>query len=67
MGKLLAWLRRRRPCEPYWKPEYELLAQYNAERARGVVHSEEYANRMAVVQADYDVLYLPALHDYLNS
>jgi hypothetical protein len=44
-----------------------LLAQYNAERARGVVHSEEYANRMAVVQADYDVLYLPALHDYLNS
>ena len=32
----------------------EMLAQYNAERARGIVHTPEWTERMAVLQARFD-------------
>jgi hypothetical protein len=35
-------------------PPYTRLAVYNAERARGLVHTAEYAAAMAELQAQYD-------------
>jgi hypothetical protein len=35
-------------------PPYALLAVYNAERARGLVHTAEYDAAMAELQAQYD-------------
>jgi hypothetical protein len=50
----------RRDHEVLWKPEYDALACFNAERARGIVHDAQYVARMAEVQRDYDENYLPA-------
>jgi hypothetical protein len=33
---------------------YEALALYNAERGRGIVHTQEWDERMAVLQARWD-------------
>ncbi|WP_326646070.1 hypothetical protein OG884_15575 [Streptosporangium sp. NBC_01755] len=33
----------------------DVLARYNAERARGIVHTEEWQARMAVMQLRFDV------------
>jgi hypothetical protein len=35
-------------------PKFEALAVYNAECARGIVHTAEYDRRMAALQAEYD-------------
>jgi hypothetical protein len=35
-------------------PKFEALAVYNAECARGVVHTAEYDQRMAALQAEFD-------------
>lgn len=35
-------------------PKFEALAVYNAERTRGLVHTAEYDQRMAVLQAEFD-------------
>lgn len=37
-----------------WRQEYEALARYNGERARGIVHDDAWNQYMARVQADYD-------------
>ena len=34
--------------------EFEVLARYNAERARGIVHTPEWDERMASLQAKFD-------------
>jgi hypothetical protein len=34
--------------------EAEILAVYNAERARGIVHTAEWDDRMAELQAEFD-------------
>lgn len=36
-------------------PEFDLLATYNAERARGLVHTPEWSERMARAQEKFDV------------
>jgi hypothetical protein len=33
---------------------FEALAQYNSERARGLVHTPEWDARMAALQAEFD-------------
>lgn len=33
---------------------FEVLAVYNAERARGIVHTAEWDDRMAALQAEFD-------------
>jgi hypothetical protein len=45
-------------------PKFEALAVYNAERARGLVHTAEYDLRMAVLQAEFDGR--PLLSDYVQ-
>jgi hypothetical protein len=45
--------RTRRVAVP-WREEVEALAVFNAERARGLVHSPEYIERMAQAQSEYD-------------
>jgi hypothetical protein len=35
-------------------PDFELLAAYNAEVARGIVHTPEWDERMTRLQAEYD-------------
>jgi hypothetical protein len=52
--------KRRRDYEVLWKPEYDALARFNTERARGIMHDAQYVARMAEVQRDYDENYLPA-------
>jgi hypothetical protein len=52
--------RSRRDHEALWRPEYDALARFNGERARGIMHDAQYAARMAEVQCDYDENYLPA-------
>jgi len=37
-----------------WKPEYELLADYNSEVSRGIVHTEEWREKMEEIQKDFD-------------
>lgn len=37
-------------------PKFEALAVYNAECARGIVHTAEYDARMARLQAEFDRL-----------
>jgi len=49
-----------------WKPTprsvwaFDDLARYNAEVARGLVHTPEWAERMAAQQATFDRLYAQA-------
>jgi hypothetical protein len=38
----------------FWKPEYDALAQYNAEVSRGLLHTEEWKIKMRGLQIDYD-------------
>jgi hypothetical protein len=42
----------RHRSEPY---EFEALAQYNAEVARGLVHTDEYKTRMALEQRRFNM------------
>ncbi len=37
-----------------WKPEYDILALYNAEVSRGIVHTPEWHAKMKIVQKEYD-------------
>ena len=46
---------------PGWKPDYDQLAQYNSECARGLQHTPECDARMAEVQRDYDENYVPLM------
>lgn len=38
----------------FWDSKFDALATYNAEVARGIVHTEDYARRMMALQAEYD-------------
>ena len=38
----------------FWLPEFDVLAQYNAERSRGVQHTSEWQERMSELQVCYD-------------
>ena len=48
----------RREKDPYrnfqWKPEYDELAEYNRDRARGVVFEQWTVERMKLIQGDFD-------------
>lgn len=60
MSELRRWRRERARRAP-WLPEYDTLARFNGERARGIVHSESFSAEMAALQKRYDEEYLPAL------
>ena len=45
---------RRKKKEAFWLPEFEALAQYNAEVARGIAHRPDWQRRMAALQARYN-------------
>lgn len=45
---------RKAKKEKFWKPEYEALAQYNAEVGRRIAHTPEWRKKMARLQAEYD-------------
>lgn len=51
-------MKRRRAAEQYFHgltpAEFSALARYNGERYRGVLHTPEYAGRMAELQARFD-------------
>ena len=38
-----------------WCYDYERLAKYNSEKSRGIVHTDEYASKMADIQHRYDL------------
>jgi hypothetical protein len=40
--------------EKFWKPEYEILAHYNSEVARGIKHTDGWNRRMSILQAEYN-------------
>lgn len=53
----MRFLHRARPTlstMPPWRTEWDQLASYNAERARGIVHTVEWRVAMARLQADFD-------------
>lgn len=37
-----------------WRQNYDLLATYNSEVARGIVHTKEYSEKMMAIQKEYD-------------
>ena len=37
-----------------WDNKFTALAMYNAEISRGIVHTEEYCKKMAILQDEYD-------------
>lgn len=39
---------------PWWKPEYDELAEYNARRHKGIMHDEWQMQRMKKIQSDFD-------------
>lgn len=34
--------------------DYDALARYNSERARGIMHDQEWVQRMALIQSNFD-------------
>ena len=38
----------------FWEIDFDVLARYNAEEMRGIVHTKEYAKRMKIIQKRYD-------------
>ena len=38
----------------FWESKYDKLALFNAEKQRGIVHTEEYEREMKELQAEYD-------------
>lgn len=44
---------RRSKVDHRWKPDFDLLAAYNAEKGRGIQHSPEWDEAMARIQEDY--------------
>ena len=39
---------------PPWRREWDTLSRYNAERARGILHTQEWQDRMAELQREFD-------------
>lgn len=46
--------RKQKQTWPAWSHAYAKLAVYNAERNRGIVHTPEWDERMAKIQARFD-------------
>lgn len=44
---------------PAMTPEFQRLAQYNAERHRGIAHTPEYDDEMRQLQAKWDEWWKP--------
>jgi hypothetical protein len=40
--------------EDIWESKFSALAMFNAEKARGIMHTREYIERMRVMQDEYD-------------
>lgn len=40
-----------------WRPEFDALGRYNAERARGILHTETWQVKMADLQRQFDEAY----------
>ena len=38
-----------------WKPEYNVLASYNSEVSRGVLHTNKWKEKMRQLQNNYNV------------
>jgi hypothetical protein len=38
----------------FWEPRFRVLAEYNSEVARGIIHTEAWKQKMAVLQREYD-------------
>lgn len=49
--------------DPRWRPEYDQLAQYNAEKARGIMHTPEHAAAMTKLQDDFNRSYHATRHE----
>ena len=45
---------RKPNIEALWKPEYDALSRYNAEKHRGISHTPEWIEKMAALQNEYD-------------
>lgn len=41
--------------EGFWEERFSALAVFNAERARGIMHTAEYAEKMRAMQQEFDV------------
>lgn len=56
----MKWFKHKHRWSPSgpWKPAYDVLARYNAERDRGIVHEPEHVAWMERVQRDYNESYL---------
>lgn len=52
------WLKRSSRSGLSWRDEYYVLAKYNGEVARGIVHTKEWKERMKELQEQYDTEYL---------
>lgn len=50
-----------------WKSEYDSLATYNSECARGILHTEEYNQKMKAIQQEYDESWLKVIALYGNT
>ncbi len=62
MDSVIEWTKPQRwlvpghgmPAEPRMDGRFEPLATYNAERMRGIVHTPEYAAKMAELQREFN-------------
>jgi len=52
----MKFLRKKEPS--WWRPVYDVLAQYNSEVARGLVHTDGWAKKMAQYQEEYNSVIL---------
>jgi len=52
MGLLTFLIGKR--CKREWKIDYDILATYNTEVSRGIVHTEKWRDKMSKIQKDYN-------------
>jgi hypothetical protein len=48
------WWRKRKKPTDWWEPCFDLLATYNTEKSRGIVHTEKWRAYMCHVQKRYN-------------
>lgn len=49
-----AWWPKKEKDKVFWEPQFQVLATFNSEVARGLLHSEEWKAKMAQTQRWYD-------------
>ena len=47
------WFRKKKK-EFFWEDRYNLLANYNSECERGIVHTDKYSKEMEELQIEYN-------------